>query len=140
MERIDWSQLLSHSHWIAFNLQGQNIRLCARCLGTVLGFSINLLILLLIKANAPSYIVLFSCALCAPAIVDWVTQSWGLRNSSNKLRLLTGFMEGTGIALLSILSLPFTLKFMIVLYLVTGVFVFGSIGKWFTNNRKIGIL
>jgi len=139
MERIDWDKMLSHSHWVTFNLMGKSVRLCARCLGTVLGFSITFLTLTLIKIDDPLSVVSFCCLLCAPSIVDWITQSWGLRDSSNRLRLLGGFMQGSGITLFSTLSLPFSLKLKTVLYVIAYVFAVGSIGKWFKLTSRNGV-
>jgi uncharacterized membrane protein len=57
--------------------------------------------------------------LAIPAMVDWTTQAWRLRVSTNRFRLITGFSEGVGISLLTIVAIPFAYKFLLVL-LVAG--------------------
>jgi uncharacterized membrane protein len=49
-----------------------------------------------------------------PAVVDWMTQIVGLRESTNKLRIATGFLEGIGVLLLSLTDLSSLEKFLIV--------------------------
>jgi len=49
-----------------------------------------------------------------PAVVDWMTQVVGLRESTNRLRIITGFLEGVGVLLLSLTDLSSLAKFLIV--------------------------
>ena len=49
-----------------------------------------------------------------PAVVDWMTQIVGLRESTNQLRIVTGFLEGFGVLLLSLTDLSSPEKFLIV--------------------------
>lgn len=53
------------------------------------------------KVKPPLYILL-----ALPLALDWVTQSWGLRDSSNALRLITGVLLGVDIFFFSRLDLP----------------------------------
>jgi uncharacterized membrane protein len=70
-------------------------------------------------------VVLF---LTAPTIVDWTTQSWRLRESTNRLRLITGFSEGVGISLLTIVAIPLAHKLLIILLVAGFTASLGMIG------------
>lgn len=123
---IEWSSLIAHRHYIEVKSGKWSLRVCARCTGVVLGFTsfITLVTLLTITFTLPiELLILSSIALTLPAITDWLTQSWGLRESTNALRLLTGMGEGAGVALLSFLPLPFLDK-MVLLLLLMGFVVF----------------
>jgi uncharacterized membrane protein len=128
-QAVNWSLLLSHSHWITINFNGKQIRLCARCFGTIMGFSTIFLILSLIGFKTSLNLIFLCFILAAPGIIDWLTQSWKLRNGRNDLRIITGFTNGSAIALLSFIPLPFILKLKIIFYALTLVSILGLIGK-----------
>ena len=70
--------------------------LCARCLGILLGIILGAVFGFF--SQSISYIFIF--IMVVPLIIDGLTQSFGLRASSNPLRLVTGVMFGFGMALL----------------------------------------
>lgn len=96
---------MAHNHWVTLSLYGYELRLCARCSGYLLGFTAPLLVsgrIADLSKTLDARIRLLACFLLAlPYVVDWVTQSWGLRESSNMLRLVTGSLMGVGIFLFS---------------------------------------
>jgi uncharacterized membrane protein len=61
-------------------------------------------------------------------VVDWLTQSWGIRESSNRLRLFTGFLLGIDVFIYSrfYASFGFKLIFAIIAIIVT---LIGLMGK-----------
>ncbi|MEM3606988.1 MAG: DUF2085 domain-containing protein [Candidatus Bathyarchaeia archaeon] len=126
---IDWELLLSHSHWITINFNGKQVKLCARCFGTVIGFLTMFLALSLIEFKVSSSFLSFCIILALPSMVDWLTQAWGFRSSRNDLRLITGFMNGFSIALLSFLPLSFALKLKAIIYILAFISIFGFTGK-----------
>jgi len=72
---------------------GADIYPCARCTGTMLGLALTLLM-------APRWgTPLIPWLLALPAFLDWGTQKLGLRESNNKLRLVTGFTLGAASAI-----------------------------------------
>ena len=75
------------------------------------------------------YLLLASLCLAAPAIVDWITQAWGLRESTNRLRLVTGFLEGVGAALLALLTIPLTYKITLLASIGASVLFIGRIAN-----------
>ena len=102
-------RLLAHNHWLTLNLCGYELRLCARCSGYLLGFTTPLLISGRVAELSESLDIRFQLIACfllaIPYAVDWVTQSWGLRESSNRIRLVTGILLGMDIFLFSRLNL-----------------------------------
>lgn len=130
MERVQWGYLVSHSHWITFDLKGKKVKICARCSGTVLGFIVSFGLLTLVKIPTSLLVVYMGFFLCLPAIIDWLTHNWKLRESANRLRFSTGLMVGTGVMLFSLIRLPLIIKSSIFLIVLTYVFALGYIGKW----------
>ena len=102
-------RLLAHNHWFTLNLYGYKLRLCARCSGYLLGFTVPMLFLdslanpLGFLGNGVQQLVCVILAL--PYTLDWVTQSWGFRQSSNPVRLATGILLGVDIFIFSRLGL-----------------------------------
>jgi uncharacterized membrane protein len=134
---VNLDALLSHSHWITINFNGKQVKLCARCFGTVIGFLATLLPLSLIEFKASLNLFYLCIALATPSIIDWLTQSWKLRDSKNSLRLITGFTNGSSVALFSILPLSFALKLKTILYILVFISAFGLTGKVLKQNRSL---
>jgi uncharacterized membrane protein len=102
-------RLLAHNHWVTLNLYGYELRLCARCSGYLLGFTVPLLAsshIMKLSESLDVKVLLIACFLMAlPYVVDWLTQSWGMRKSSNGMRLITGFLMGMDVFLFSRLNI-----------------------------------
>jgi len=129
-----WERVLAHRHWITLKVFGNELHLCARCSGVVLGFlgikTIALIPLLLLFKDIPLHIgVLFSLLFVSPFIIDWTTQSLGLRHSYNKLRLITGFLEGVGVGLLSLVQATAIVKLVILASFGLSVAFIGFFGR-----------
>jgi uncharacterized membrane protein len=73
---------------LCLSLMGRHVYLCARCTGTALGFIAGSLI----DLESPG--LYFVVLLALPAIIDWGTQKLSLRESTNMIRVLTGFSLG----------------------------------------------
>ena len=69
-----------------------------------------------------------------PAILDWLTQSYRLRESSNPLRITTGFLQGVAVSLLLITMASIFYKFTILMIISGTIFAFGIIGKKLSIN------
>jgi uncharacterized membrane protein len=69
---------------------GYTFPLCARCTGLWLGFGMGLLLRILTLHMS----LVFAMTLMLPLIIDGFTQHFGLRESNNLLRLLTGILFG----------------------------------------------
>ena len=67
--------------------------------------------------------------LIMPTVIDWMTQKMGFRQSRNKLRLVTGFLEGTGIIIFNLLNISLNLKYVIFTSFGVGVASVGILGK-----------
>ena len=125
---------MAHRHWITLDVFGRRLRLCARCTGYSLGFLaltavISVWGLRFFGSLSPPYQVAVCLLLLAPLTLDWVTQSWGLRESNNGLRLLTGLFLGSGVSLFSLVDV--TRNFRVLFYLYTAMIIVlgGTIGK-----------
>jgi uncharacterized membrane protein len=113
---------------------GNRIRLCARCSGYLTGFLLPMILKNVIRIPFfPSISFglqfLFCITLILPLTLDWMTQSWGLRESNNRLRFVTGVF--LGIAVFMFLSIDAPYKTIREFYLFSGLLiaVFGLIGK-----------
>lgn len=126
-------RLFAHKHWFTLRALGLELRLCARCSGYLAGF-LSCTVLGNV-AGLPSFLALpfqhqlFICAmLTAPTGVDWLTQSWGLRESNNALRFITGASLGAVVSLYSsITSMPNSMP--IFVSAMSAVAVVGLLGK-----------
>lgn len=108
-------RLLAHNHWFTIRVLGGEVRLCARCSGYAAGLlasmalhnSIGFPPFQSIGLNLQFLIILLTIL---PLALDWITQSWGWRESNNRLRLLTGAILGTGVFLFSLLDATSSMK------------------------------
>jgi len=126
-------KLIAHNHWICCNVAGKEVHICARCLGTVLGFTFSKFFLY--TSSLGKYVTSvavglpLSLMLIMPTVIDWMTQKMGFRQSRNKLRLVTGFLEGTGIIIFNLLNISLNLKYVIFTSFGVGVASVGILGK-----------
>jgi uncharacterized membrane protein len=112
---MEFWRLLAHNHWITIKVIGREVRLCARCSGYAAGI-IAATALHRLKSPAsfqklPVNIQFSVClAMLLPLAVDWITQSWGWRESNNSLRFLTGTVLGYGVFLFSLVDLTHSMR------------------------------
>jgi uncharacterized membrane protein len=98
-------KLLAHNHWFTLNIFGYKVRLCARCSGYLLGFATLFFVFnflsesIRLKSLDLQWPIFFLLGI--PLVLDWVTQSWGLRTSNNHVRLITGSLMGMNVFLFS---------------------------------------
>jgi len=126
-------RLFAHQHWFTLRALGLELRLCARCSGYLVGF-LSYTVLGNV-AGLPSFLALpaqcqlLICAmLTAPMAVDWLTQSWGLRESNNALRFVTGASLGAVVSLYSsVTSMPNSVP--IFVSAMSAVAIIGLLGK-----------
>jgi len=64
-----------------------------------------------------------------PLIFDWLTQSWGLRESDNVTRFITGGVLGVGVSLYSASGFLPDLKALLFALIALIVLIIGVIGK-----------
>ena len=127
-------RLVAHRHWITLDIFGRTLKLCARCTGYVLGFLaltavIGLQGLQFFGSLSLAHQVFICLFLLAPMSLDWITQSWGLRESNNDLRLLTGFFLGSSVSLFSLVDATRNFKILFYLYAAMIIVLVGTIGK-----------
>jgi uncharacterized membrane protein len=73
--------------------------------------------------------LIFSAIFSIPLALDWITQTWGLRKSNNKIRLFTGFILGFGVSFLSFSKVSFQTKIVLGISLSASIIMLGLIGK-----------
>ncbi|MEM2922100.1 MAG: DUF2085 domain-containing protein [Candidatus Bathyarchaeia archaeon] len=112
---MDWQILLAHRHWLTIGFRSRSVRLCARCTGTVVGYLLSIMFLKNLDltgflALSPTIQFTLAFILGLPSAVDWLAQTWKLKESTNNRRVLVGILIGSGVALLTVSTLPRTLK------------------------------
>jgi len=126
-------RLFAHKHWFTLRALGLELRLCARCSGYLAGFlSYTVLGSVAGLPSFPALPIQYQLLICAmlmtPTAVDWLTQSWGLRESNNALRFITGASLGAVVSLYSsITSMPNSMP--IFVSAMSAVAVVGLLGK-----------
>ena len=118
------------SRCLSLKLFNKRIYVCARCTGTILGVIIASIISF--KFSNPYVIAL----LVLPTMIDWGTQKLCLRESSNSLRVLTGF--SLGMALNYSKYLNFNIRFIIAsMFLITISLITYSSSKTISSQTSI---
>jgi uncharacterized membrane protein len=79
--------------------------ICSRCSGIYIGFTITALILFIMfrkKENdlPPPYALIILCLFFLSTIIDGIASNFGLYNTDNNLRFLTGFLCGSSIMII----------------------------------------
>ena len=88
------------SRTIGFRVLGWEQRFCTRCSGQWLAAAACIALMLAFGWEVPFAVRMTVLSLLPmPAFLDWLTQTWGIRESSTFLRLLTGSMLGLGVGL-----------------------------------------
>lgn len=127
-------RLLAHNHWLTFRVLGRELRLCARCSGYAVGLLASMALqnsVWLPRFRSLSSGLQYSVCLLTilPLALDWLTQSWGWRESDNGLRLLTGAMLGVGVYLFSLIEVTQSVKRSHFVYTAIAIILFGLIGE-----------
>lgn len=140
MNTSEWWRWVAHNHWVAISPYGRSLRICSRCLGVMLGFTLLLVFTFFFEFSFfysmhLHYQLSICVILASPAIYDWLTQRWRLRESSNKLRVSTGILEGSGVALLSLATISTISKITFFLFIMICVLNLEILGKKFIKHR-----
>ena len=84
----------------ACRILGWEQRFCTRCSGQWFGTVVCVAASLVARLEITLVVWSVAVALLPlPALIDWVTQTWGIRESGTLLRLVTGGLLGIGIGL-----------------------------------------
>jgi uncharacterized membrane protein len=139
-------RLLAHRHWFTLRLLGRELRLCARCSGYALGILAltaygSLFGLSAFGSLDPRLQILLCYLTVVPLTCDWLTQSWGWRESNNNLRLTTGTTLGIGLSLFSRVAAPSSLKALCLVYTAVAITAAGLIKglsyRFFPRPREL---
>ena len=134
MRRLSLESLIAHNHPITLTIHGRKLKICARCSGAIAGFTATLTLAFLVSyvfflQLHPAYQLAFCLGLAMPAIIDWITQTWRLRESNSTLRFSTGFLEGAAVVFLQLSSIPLAQKFFFLLLIGGIVLNVGFLGR-----------
>ena len=131
---------MAHNHWITLSLKGYEVKICARCSGYLLGFTAPHLGYRILGIDSPIFIDPFWQLVCfllaLPLAVDWITQSWGLRRSNNRVRLLSGIFVGLGLFMFMGLGISLENKRVIFILATLMVTLIGEFGKSLITWRE----
>ena len=83
-----------------FNIRGRYFPVCARCTGLYLGVFFYLIYQYYSYVYYSIDLTILAILMVVPTFLDGFTQFLGLRESDNKLRLITGFLGGIGLSIL----------------------------------------
>ncbi len=81
----------------SFFFKGRQFPVCARCTGFYTGLIVYLIWNLFYKHNYDLNMLIISAIIMIPVAIDGFTQYFGLRESTNTLRFITGFVGGIGL-------------------------------------------
>ena len=105
--RLFCHQIPTRSFWIV----GSNLGVCARCFGLYISFlSTWLLLVVRFKRH---FLWKWGIVLIIPILLDGITQTLGLRMSTNYFRFSTGVLGGAGLAILFFPVYSLTVQFCI---------------------------
>jgi uncharacterized membrane protein len=134
-------QLLAHQHWFTFRAFGSELRLCSRCSGYLTGFLFStafhtrIIDFQAIQAIPIQHQFIFYVLFAMPLILDWLTQSWGLRESNNIMRFITGAILGMGVSLYFASGFLPDLKALLFVSIAFTVSIIGLIGNKTKSTR-----
>jgi len=126
-------RLLAHRNWFTLRAFGLELRLCSRCSGYLAGFlfltaSRSVTGLQALQAVPTQHQFIIFMLFAMPLILDWLTQSWGLRESDNVTRFITGAILGMGVSLYSAIEFLPDLKAPLFVLIALAVALIGLIG------------
>lgn len=93
----------------SFHINNHKFPVCARCTGFYISIIIYIILAMNIVITYNITTTIIAIILITPTIVDGTTQYFGLRESNNTLRFITGLMGGIGLMII-----VKTLKFMFI--------------------------
>jgi uncharacterized membrane protein len=126
-------RLLAHRNWFTLRAFGLELRLCSRCSGYLAGFlfltaSRSVTGLQALQAVPIQHQFIICMLFAMPLILDWLTQSLGLRESDNVTRFITGAILGMGVSLYSATGFLPDLKAPLFVLIAFAIALIGLIG------------
>jgi len=108
---------------LKLKFKSHRIYLCARCSGGLLGFIVGMLFIKIVEPFLSEIQTMLLASFTAiPALLDWSTQKLKLRESTNIIRVMTGFLLGLG-SIMAMLTVNILLRM-----IVTSVFLLIFVG------------
>lgn len=133
-------RIVAHNHWFTLKLFNRELRICSRCSGYLAGFSVFFLSQNLLRSlflGLEVEIQLMICFLTViPMSTDWLTQSWGFRESNNQLRFATGAILGIGMILFYASTVVPSVKIFSSLIAASAIVFLGLFGKSVVRRKN----
>jgi uncharacterized membrane protein len=112
---MEFWRLVAHRHWFSLRILGREFRFCSRCSGYLTSLLALTALTSIIGPNLISPIagalkIILTILSVIPLTYDWLTQSWGLRESNNRIRFATGMAMGFGVYIFSSINFSPDLK------------------------------
>ena len=109
---------------------------CSRCSGVLIGAITSAFFIELIQKifNIPfnaELAVILCILLPIPSVIDWGSQSFGVRTSNTRLRLFTGFFLGMGLNLLA-----YTRRYYFFMVIIVGLYFFLVVLLMYLGKRR----
>ena len=125
------SRVLSHNdnHFFIVNMEGEDVRLCTRCTGMLIGFAVSILPIILFETNHASGKLITGIAILL-SLLDffyWILTRIQLVPDKNGIRVMTGIMLGVGISLFGQASINWLLKIPLMILPFLAIFVLNPI-------------
>ena len=89
----------------SFFIKSYQFPICARCTGVLIGYLIAPIVFLLWGSRCFK-----SAFVCLIMLLDWLIQFFGIKESTNIRRLMTGILGGYGIEMFQIIAVIFLAK------------------------------
>ena len=83
-----------------FKIKGHYLPVCARCTGFYISIFTYIILAIFIPITYSINSIVLGILFLIPAGVDGTTQFFGLRNSNNILRFITGLIGGLGLIII----------------------------------------
>ena len=141
-ERVIYNEILTHhlpsesDHAFYLTFGRTYIFFCSRCSGVIIGGGISIFITSFLQAAfnlriSPEFAVFCCAVLPIPGMSDWGTQRLLFRKSNTEFRLITGFILGIALHLMS-----FTSKYILIMIFLLVIY-FSLLGVlMFIGHRK----
>ena len=98
---MDYTKLICHRiPERSFFFRGHQFPVCARCTGFYITLFMYFVYAYFFYINYNIYLISLAILLLLPSFLDGITQLFGLRESNNVLRLITGLMGGIGLGII----------------------------------------
>lgn len=104
---------------LRIQIRGRKLYLCARCTGMLSGIYAAIFLLPLLQSFvSPTIALIILITFPLPAILDWLSQYGGMRESNNRTRVVSGLLLGFSIGSLMHIKEYILTLFVVFIYVI----------------------